>query len=353
MQHSLWCYHPRIGYTFMPSVKSRVPFETGGYLVRTNSSGFRSDREFVKERAPGTFRALLFGDSQTGGDGVANPQRFSDILETTLPGLEVFNFGLTGSGTDQQYLTWLEHKDLQHDLVIVALYVNNIARANSRYLLFHDANGKEVYYAKPYYVLENQELTLHHIPVPKRPWTNESFPPEEMPHVDRGGAHVLPAVHEIVKSAVPVSGVRTLLKRLGIREMMQKMTGFQPVPEYDHPNNPKWRLLRQILLKWIESSSVPVMIVPIPMWMFTEGMSDPRHYQARFRELAADSGCLVHDPLPDFLEYSAAERRDFRFKNDYHFSPLGHQVIAKCLAKPIESVMKREGSRKEPVQAFV
>ena len=87
-------YHPRIGYTYMPSTKLRVQGVNGGYLVRTNSTGFRSEREFTQERVPGTFRALLFGDSQTAGDGMANSLRYSELLEKAVPGLEIYNYAL-------------------------------------------------------------------------------------------------------------------------------------------------------------------------------------------------------------------------------------------------------------------
>ena len=50
MSRSQMKYHPRIGYTYMPSAKLRVAGVGGGYLVRTNAAGFRSDREFVRER---------------------------------------------------------------------------------------------------------------------------------------------------------------------------------------------------------------------------------------------------------------------------------------------------------------
>src|SRR5256885_9638640 len=39
-------------------------------------------------------------------------------------------------------------------------YVENIRRVNHRFLRFRDASGTEVFYAKPYYDIENDELTL-------------------------------------------------------------------------------------------------------------------------------------------------------------------------------------------------
>jgi len=341
MWHSLWKYHPRIGYTYMPSVQSRVPFAGGGYLVNTNAAGFRSDQEFVPERALGTFRAILFGDSQTAGDGVANADRFSDVLARIVPRLEVFNYGLTGSGTDQQYLTYLDCAQVDHDLLIIGLYVENIRRVNHRLLQFLDENGSEVFYAKPYYVIEDDQLVLQHVPVPRRPWTAATLPAEHAGYVDRG-ASVFPGVQAALRRVVPPLALAAV-KRFGPRDLVQKVTRFQPIPEYDSPGNASWVLLRRILETWIRGSRTPVLLVPIPMWMFIDGQCDPTNYQARFRELACDTSCTLHDPLPDLLRYTPDERRTFRFKHDTHLSAKGHEALGRSLAPIVERVMGESG----------
>ncbi len=337
MWHSLWKYHPRIGYTYMPSVRSRVPWDGGGYLVNTNAAGFRSDREFATERAPGMFRAILFGDSQTAGDGVSNAARFSDVLERIVPGLEVFNYALTGSGTDQQYLTYLDCAGVDHDLLIIGLYVENIRRVNHHLLQFLDENGQEVFYAKPYYEIENGTLALRQVPVPKRPWTAATLPPEEAAQIDRG-ASILPGVQDALRKVMPQSALAAV-KKLAPRDLMQKLTRFQPIPEYESRDNPNWMLLRKILETWILGSRTPVLLVTLPMWMFIDEQCDPTAYQARFRELAADTGCTLYDPLPDLWKYSADERRTFRFKADTHFSVKGHEAIARGMAPVIQRMM--------------
>ena len=42
----------------------------------------------------------------TAGDGVNNGKRYTDLLESRLEGAEVLNFGMPGSGPDQQYLAY-------------------------------------------------------------------------------------------------------------------------------------------------------------------------------------------------------------------------------------------------------
>ena len=104
----LFQHHPVTGYYFVPGLRARIIHEAGGYIVQTNSAGFRSKHEFRTAKDRGTKRILLFGDSFTAGDGVSNADRYSDLLETLAPGLEVFNYAIPGTGTDQQYLAYRE-----------------------------------------------------------------------------------------------------------------------------------------------------------------------------------------------------------------------------------------------------
>jgi lysophospholipase L1-like esterase len=308
----------------MPSVKSRIPFESGGYLMRTNAAGFRSDREFVKPRTPGTFRAVLFGDSQTAGFGVSNAQRYSDVVERLVPNLEVYNYALDGTSTDQQYLAYLDCADVEHDLIIVGMHIESIVRVASRFALSSGAQGEEVIYARPYFSVEQGELVLHHVPVPKAPLARGTISAEDASHVDRG---------------LPYAGLRNMLKKVRLRDLVQRITRFQPVPEYESTTNTKWLLLRKILETWIRGSDAPVLLFLLPMWPFIERSSDPTGYQARFRELANDTGCHLHDPLPDLWQHTAEERRAFRFKVDSHFSAKGHHALAASLAPAIERIM--------------
>lgn len=332
-------YHPRIGYTYMPSAKLRVQGANGGYLVRTNAAGFRSEREFVRERSPGVFRAVLFGDSQTAGDGTGNASRFSDLLEKAVPGLEVYNYALSGTGTDQQYLTYSDVGCVEHDLVVVGLFVENIRRLIPRVLRSRDITGDEVYRAKPYYEITEDGLALRNVPVPKQPWTEETLPPELLPHVYTYG-------NEYSFFRDPNQKHASLLRRLapaGLRTMVtsliSRLKTFQPLPEYNSSRTPEWQLLREILAMWVRASPVPVLLVAIPHDSGLRGKSDPRNYQARFRELARDTGCLVYDPLPELLELSDEERNGLWSYTYGHLSVQGHAAIARLLTPVMQRIM--------------
>jgi lysophospholipase L1-like esterase len=323
-------HHPSVGYTFIPGVKARVslPAEDAAYLVRANGQGFRCDHEFVAERREGKRRVLLFGDSFTAGDGVSNGKRYGDLLEALMPGLEVYNFGLPGTGTDQQYLAYQEFAaSVEHDLLILAVTVENIGRVASRFRPYVNERGETVVYAKPYYVLEDGRLALKNVPVSKEPIPKSEMGEEESKHTDWG---------------LPFAGLRRVARQLGLRDLAQKVTHFQPVPDYRTADNPKWLVMCAILEAWITSSRAPVVLMPVPLFPFVEGSSDPAHYQARFREVAEATGCTLHDPLPDLRAYPAAERRAFRFERDVHLTPAGHAALAGSLAPVVERVLRGE-----------
>jgi hypothetical protein len=324
MTRSIFQYHPAYGFHFIPGVKARIPHEGGGYLVRANAAGFRSDREFLPERTAGRRRALLFGDSYTAGDGVSNGARYSDILERLVPGLEVYNYALPGTGTDQHYLVYRDAAPaIEHDLVIIAVLVENIRRVVARYRIFENADGEHVAFPKPYFTLDaNEQLALHNVPVPAGSLAVDEIPPGEREYVDRGGDFA------IVRRALNALGP-------GVKRLLQSAIGQNPLPAYDSPNDPAWRLMRAILLRWTMESAAPVLIVPLPLYHYVEGMSDPTPYQTRFRELAGAANAYLHDPLPDLRALLPDQQRKLRFERDVHPTPFAHDMLARSLASAV------------------
>ena len=318
MSRRLFQYHPTIGYHFIPGLKARVSHEGGGYLFRTNSAGFRCRHDFAAPRQDGTRRVLLFGDSYTAGDGVSDGKRYGDVLEELRPELEVFNFGLSGSGTDQQYLIFKEMAaTLDYDIVVIGVLVENIRRVAARYRPSATGEGDEVLLAKPYYSLtESGDLELSHVPVPRKPLSLSELSEED---VDRGGRH------EWIRKAVNRMGPQ-------VKDTVQRLTRYQPLPQYDSATDPSWELMKAILERWIGEVEAPVILMPIPLYQYVEETASAKAYQARFRELENKPRVTVHDPLPDFWRYTKAERRGFRFERDCHLTPAAHRLMAESLA---------------------
>ncbi len=324
MEIQLYQYHPVIGHHFIPNLKARLEHEGGGFLVRVNAAGFRSEREFERKKSKDKFRVLLFGDSFTAGDGVSNKYRYGDVLETLVPDVEIYNFGLPGSGTDQHYLTFREiAKDFEYDLVVIAAQVENIRRVAARHRLSQTADGQDVLLAKPYFDLEaDGTLNLKNVPVPKNPIKPEDLPEEDRAFVDQGGRMLW---------------LRQLVGKMGgrVKELAQQVSHYQPLPEYDVENGREWQLMKTILRQWTKEISKPIIIMPIPLYQYVEETASPDAYVARFDELKDWENVTVHNPLPDYYALPKATRRGFRFEKDIHPTAAHHRLLAESLANVV------------------
>lgn len=334
MSRTLFQYHPVLGYHFIPGLKARVDHEGGGYLVRVNQQGFRCNHDFIAEKSPDKFRVLLFGDSFTAGDGVSNKHRYGDVLEGLLPNVEVYNFGLSGTGTDQQYLAYREFgASLEHDLVVMAVQLENIKRVNARFRATADADGAFSVLAKPYFDFSDDgTLALHHVPVPKDPLPIDGVPDEIRDHVDWGGHQ---GNHAWLRKAINKLGPR-------VKDFAVRFTHHQPLPVYDRPDDPQWKLMKAVFLKWIGELRRPAIIFVVPLYHYIEDAASPGGYQARIGELSELPAVTIVDSLPEFRKHPMAERRNFRFQRDAHPSPAGHQVLAESLAGAIRPMLERK-----------
>ncbi len=332
MPRNLFEYHPVIGYRFIPGVRARIRHEGGGYLVRCNQLGFRCDHEVTREKPPGTFRILLFGDSNAAGQGVSNRFRFGDLLEKSFTGLQVLNFGLYGTGTDQQYLAYRElASELEHDLLLISPLVGAIVRNAQTHRLTQSAfDGRLALRAKPYFVEENGELTLHHSPVPRGPIDAEEI--ESGPsRADRGGWR---------------RRLGQLAGAAGLRNpdflcWLSRLRRLQSPAVYKDPRNPVWRLTRAILKRWILESSAPVAIAPIPGPAHIRGCTRSESYMARYAELAEETGARVVDLMKILEKQDRRTRDQCRFPTDPHPTPTAHALFAEALAPHVENWMDR------------
>jgi hypothetical protein len=128
-----------------------------------NSAGLR-DREHSIAAPPRTLRVAVLGDSYMQGLNVPPEKMFTTFLESRLSkclapaGLqaEVMNFGVTGYGTAQEWLTYRHHAArYRPDLVILAVYTNNDIYNNHRRL-----NPTDYPEQSPYFTLDGDALVL-------------------------------------------------------------------------------------------------------------------------------------------------------------------------------------------------
>ena len=163
----IFCHNKNIGHQFIPNLKARIINENGGYYVQTNSTGFRSNIEF-KEKKNNKPRILFFGDSNTAADGVSNKERFSDLVGKYFDA-EVYNYGLSGTGTDQQYLIWKNYaQNIKADLIVLCVLVENIERNKVSYReSINPFTKKPSFIPKPHFEYKDNELLLKNFPIPR------------------------------------------------------------------------------------------------------------------------------------------------------------------------------------------
>lgn len=306
------------GYRFLPGLKLRVEHEGGGYLIKTNQEGFRCNSEVTPEKSKSK-RVLVFGDSYTAGDGVSNGKRYSEVLEKNLGDTEVLNFGLSGSGTDQQYLIYQQYAEkVEHDMVVIGVLVENIQRIVLKSREWSDRGGQPLIVPKPWYELSAaNELILRGVPVPA-PY---SLGAEQL-GAEANAAGRFGALRRLVNMFGP-----------GFKDTIQKLTRYQPLPEYKTADSRGWQLMSAILGQWIATSKVPVKIVVLPVYQYVERTASYIDIRKRFDEFATANNASVHHAIDDFWAYPASVRRTFRFQTDCHLTPLAHEIIGKSIAK--------------------
>lgn len=125
--------------------------------VEHNSRGFRDKEHIVSSNS----RILFLGDSFVWGYDVEQSERFTEKLDGAFSGWSVYNLGVSGYGTDQEYLLLEENYDYyKPDIVFLVFCTDNDELDNTR-------NSRYGGYYKPYFVVNKEGLELKGTPVPK------------------------------------------------------------------------------------------------------------------------------------------------------------------------------------------
>lgn len=124
--------------------------------LQINSKGLR-DREYAYKKPTGVRRILVLGDSFAWGYGVSDEEIFTEQLEQRLEQWQVLNTGVSGWGTDQEYL-FLKDEGVKYlsDVVVLAFFLFNDPENNTHSVQYG--------LSKPLFL--NTELELTNVPVP-------------------------------------------------------------------------------------------------------------------------------------------------------------------------------------------
>jgi hypothetical protein len=154
-------FDPQLGWFHIPNAElsAEYPHVTTNrtVAVKNNSIGLR-ERELA-DIAPD--RILFLGDSFTFGFDAEVNERFSDLLQKELPQFGTVNAGVSGYGTDQQFLLMQRlWNDVKPKLVVLTFCVDNDRDDNTSSLRY------EKY--KPYFIrTRDGEWQVRGYPLPR------------------------------------------------------------------------------------------------------------------------------------------------------------------------------------------
>lgn len=331
-------YDPDLGHRFVHNQVARLNNECGGYLVRTNSDGFRSNHDFSAEKSEKP-RLLMFGDSYTAGDNVSNEDRFSDII-ARQNNCEVYNYGIPGSGTDQHLLAYRKFgKNIQADGIIICVQIDSFLRIQSSSRISIDrTTGDKVNVPKPYFELENGRLSLEQVPVPLQ---RSAYQPDKTAP-QRRTDNLLDVAHRLYSTVPGLKTIREspLVKNTTSRLITEfrRYRGKHSYPDIDSADSNGWKLMHALLKAFIsEAAPLPVFIFPIPTRDFyLVGMAPT--YQKLFQQLnSPQTGVHVGDVSTPLVNLPYKERLKLSFEIGGHFTPYANRLVAeemsKCLKK--------------------
>lgn len=150
-------YDAELGWAPVPN-SSAVVTNVRTIHARHNSLGLR-DIEFVHDGRPAM---LVIGDSFVWGLDVEAEERFTDLLRPRIPDYNILNAGVSGYGTDQEYLLLQRLWPKIEPKVVVLVFCTENDRLDNTSSVRYES------YQKPYFAtLPDGSLELRGEPVPK------------------------------------------------------------------------------------------------------------------------------------------------------------------------------------------
>ncbi len=155
---SYMVFDPDLGWTIRPNGNKPQ--------YKANSVGMRATHEYAPNAEPGVVRVSAFGDSFTHGSGVPTGFTWEEKLESSLPGLEVLNFGIPGSDPGQALLRYRREGVKYHSgIVLIGCMSENINRMVNTFRPFYFSRSG-IPFSKPRFAVEGGKVVL--IPNPIR-----------------------------------------------------------------------------------------------------------------------------------------------------------------------------------------
>ncbi|MBX3023595.1 SGNH/GDSL hydrolase family protein [bacterium] len=320
----LFAFHdddPSLGWRGKPDVQLRFRRPEFATPVRLDAEGWRQPEP--ARPAVAAQRVLVLGDSFAWGWGVGQGEVFTDLLQAALsPGVAVYNRGVIGFGTAQEYL--LLRRELAaraYDAVVLLFFINDLA---------DNIDGKEGH--RPYFELVDGDLRPRNQPAAARGNPLERFVEE----------------HSRAYRFLEVQ-LGTLKRRFAGEANDER--GYRDAPAVDFHDLPGYAVTARLLaamqrltrehgarfwLVYVPQRSELELEAPFPYVRAVHAMVD---------DIARREGIAMLDLSQPFRERTAAGER-LIYAVDAHWTSAGHRLAADVLlASPIFHAPAHPGER--------
>ena len=351
-----------LGWMLRPGMTGLVSTETP-QMVRINSRGFR-DQERSYEKAPGTFRIVVLGNSWTEALQVPLEKTYVFVLEHELNArqcfggkrVEVLNFGVAGYSTAQELLLLREEVwNYQPDLVLLAFYPARDIANNVREL-----NNAVTPERSPYFVFHEGQLaiddTFRSLPAlqPRQIWLqNTSYKFDASLRV----LQAIDALQRFGKIHVAMAAIKERAEKSGVEKLEYTIYAPPTVPAMQGA----WKVTEALFVAMrdevrahgkefrIVVLATRPQVIPDPAKR-TEllnklGVADLNYTDRRIKEFASLSAIPVTTLAPALASYAEAHHvylNGFRAANlgAGHWNETGHRVAAAAIADDLCSAAK-------------
>ena len=278
-----------------------VTYAEKGVLVHQNQFGLRAPDDIELKNTSGRKRVLVLGDSYVWGFG-ATQEELLTARQVYRTDDELINGGVSGYGTDQEYLFYLrEGQKFEVDEVVLAFTLYNDVANNLK--------PKQYSYLKPYFTLNAGQLVLHNDHV--RDTIGKRFG-----RALRRKCRVYDLCND---------GVHALIKTLH----KQPSDTDVVVSDADRKGIELTLAILKKLKEAVEARHAKLLVVFIPYKPRVEQHLPGNH---PFAPLLAEGltriGISYREPYPEFLKSAIAGVDPF-IPGDPHFNAAGHALFAK------------------------
>ena len=329
-------YDPVLGSTVSPSRIDR----TGFYLSSTE--GLRSPRAGMSfadlrtrhsavSETPASIRIALIGDSMTYGHEIRCEESWGHALEAQLqPHTQVLNFAIGAQGVNQTLLRYEKDvRPMKPRIVIIGVTSSMITRNNNIYPFLKDPEWG-MPFARPRFVLTNDDVTAIRVPVPDAREIFSTLAIAELPdlHLDdyyrpyqwqRGGVWYLlekSYIFRFAYSLKPPSDDRAAERELNAMQVGQVVTQ---------------RLVREVL----QDGAVPLVVyLPYKDEIAFSAESEAKDLPRSARMLR-NAGIKYFDPTACLMTMKVSDA----YMRESHYSPQASAHIARCLTPVIQNIL--------------